>query len=417
MDRHAEIRAAGRFAGDALARGVGLIADVHSAIAQRAFDGVGPAAEPVRAIHDSVSKAVYGSVRVAHAFAPRVGSTVAAMRTPNGPASDRPGKKSVLAALNGLWGDTLADRYPELAVQMSFRKDGKTVPVDGPGLAATFPDATSRIALLVHGLCETDGSWLHNAEEHWGDPSASYGSMLERDLGYTGVYLAYNSGLHVSDNGRQLSALLQQLVEAWPVGVEQIVLIGHSMGGLVIRSACHYAQGDGLSWPEMVTDVFCLGTPHLGAPLEKGVHTAAFLTSRLPETQPFAKLLDARSSGVKDLRFGALVEEDWSEVGTAEFLQDRCTEVPFLEGVTYYFVGVSVTKDVKHPVGVLVGDLLVRIPSASGKGRNRRIPFKIENGSHIGGLNHFDLLNHPDVYAQLHSWLSKRRARPALSVG
>jgi hypothetical protein len=180
------------------------------------------------------------------------------------------------------------------------------------------------------------------------------------------------------------------------------------MGGLVVRSACHQAAVGSHHWGALVRHVFCLGTPHLGAPLEKGVNVAAWLLAQAPETRPAARLLNARSVGIKDLRFGALVEADWHGADPDEFLRDRCIEVPFLPDAAYYFIGATLTADRDHPLASVVGDLFVQFPSASGQGRRRRIPFALDNGLHLGGLHHFELLNHPDVYDQMHRWLGAR---------
>jgi hypothetical protein len=158
-----------------------------------------------------------------------------------------------------------------------------------------------------------------------------------------------------------------------------------------------------------VRHVFCLGSTHLGAPLEKAANVAAYALSRLPETRPLAKLVNGRSVGIKDLRFGSCAEEDWCDCDPDEFLRDRCTEVPFLECATYYFVGATITQS----TGSLVGDLLVRYPSASGSGRQRRIPFDVDKGMHLAGAHHLQLLNHPAVYEQLVSWLAAGRGSAA----
>jgi pimeloyl-ACP methyl ester carboxylesterase len=223
------------------------------------------------------------------------------------------------------------------------------------------------------------------------------------------VYLRYNTGLHVSDNGRALARLLEDLVRGWPAGVEELVLVGHSMGGLVARSACHYGEAEGMRFTDSVRHVFCLGTPHLGADLEKGANTLSWALSRLPETRGMARLLNARSVGIKDLRFGSCVEEDWCDCDVDEFMQDRCQEVPFLPDAHYYFVCSNLYRG---RFGALLGDLLVRVPSASGRGsgKGRRIPFEVDNGHEMTGLNHFDLLGHPAVYEQLRTWITRRRA-------
>jgi pimeloyl-ACP methyl ester carboxylesterase len=191
------------------------------------------------------------------------------------------------------------------------------------------------------------------------------------------------------------------------VAVEEVALFGHSMGGLVARSATHYGAADGARWADSVRHVFCLGAPHLGAPLEKAANASAWVLGRLPETRALARVLNARSEGIKDLRFGSCVEEDWCDCDIDEFLHDRCGEVPFLEDATYYFVGATVSRRADGALGLALGDLLVRLPSASGAGRRRRIPFAAENGAHLGGLNHFDLLNHPEVYERIRGWLGR----------
>jgi pimeloyl-ACP methyl ester carboxylesterase len=188
----------------------------------------------------------------------------------------------------------------------------------------------------------------------------------------------------LSNSEGRLAELLEETVREWPVPVDEIVLVGHSMGGLVARSACHHG-GD---WSRAVRHVFCLGSPHLGAPLEKGAHAVGYALNRLPETRALATLVNGRSVGIKDLRFGSCAE-------------DELDEVPFLDCATYYFVGATLTRRKES----LVGDLLVQFPSASGNGKRRRIPFEVDHGMHLPRANHFQLLNHPAVYEQLASWL------------
>ncbi len=412
-----EIRTAGRLVGDVLAGGVGMIWDVHRAVADRSFAVAGPAGVPARILHDAIAGGVYAAVRVVNAAAPRAGSTVASWSAPADarPPSATSSGELILAAVNGLWGDRIHRRHPALAVAMTVRSavdsPGRDVVLTPTGIAASFPHATSRIVVFVHGLGETERWWSIKSRVYYDEPGVTYGSRLRADLGYTPVYLRYNTGHRVSDNGRQLAALMDRLVGAWPTEVDEVVFIGHSMGGLVIRSACHYGASDASPWVPAVRQVFCLGTPHLGAPLERGVNAAAWLLGRLPETRPVAGLLNLRSVGVKDLRYGAVVEEDWQGVDADEFLRDRCTEVPLLAHATHYFIGATVTKDHRHPLGARVGDMLVQFPSASGQGRRRRIPFDVEHGRHFGRLHHFDLLNHPDVYAQIRSWLQQHAAQ------
>ncbi|HEY7076123.1 MAG TPA: hypothetical protein VH418_12160 [Solirubrobacteraceae bacterium] len=382
--RGTEIEAAGELAGDALAAVGTLVADVHEGVAGRAFSALGAIAAPVRVVHDGISRAVYGGVRGALRVGPRGGARALAAGAPaGGPAlAEHPQGSLALAALNGVCGDRLAARRSELTLELRLRRGA------GP--------ATGRIAVFVHGLCETDAAWRLG-----GRPT--YGDRLRDELGYSPVYARYNTGLHVSDNGRALARALDALVAEWPVAVEELVLIGHSMGGLVARSAGHY----GGRFTAVVRHVFCLGTPHLGADLEKGANAVAWALGRLPETRPFGAALNARSAGIKDLRYGSCVEDDWCDGDPDEFLRDRCREVPFLPGAHYYFIGARLSPGA---VGALLGDLLVRMPSASGRGRGRRVPFAIGHGHELPGLTHFHLLNHPAVYAQLRAWLDHRAA-------
>ncbi|MGA9373274.1 MAG: alpha/beta fold hydrolase, partial [Solirubrobacterales bacterium] len=294
---------------------------------------------------------------------------------------------------------------PDLALGLTVRRGGRDVALDPDALAKAFPDATPRLAVFVHGLCETDAAWKVGSSGERSSPS--YGSRLRAELGYTPIYLRYNTGLRVSENGRRLTEALDALVASWPTQIEELALVGHSMGGLVARSACHYSERQEHVWTEHLRHVFCLGTPHLGAPLERAAHAASWTLGRLPESRPFADLFfNGRSAGIKDLRYGSLIEEDWRDTDPDEFLRQRCREVPFLPTATYYFIGATLTR--RHDgLGGLIGDLLVHYPSASGTGRDRRIPFEVENGRHLGGLHHMNLLNHPDVYAQIREWIAK----------
>src|SRR5918999_128577 len=403
--RGSEVEALGKLAGAAVGRPARLAGDIHSAVAGRTFRALGILGAPVRLVHDGISGAAYRGVTSALAAPARGGTSALAQRMRSGaPAlADSPAGALALGALNGFWGDTLARDYRELSLELTVRRGGREVETDSAGLASAYPDATPRLAVFVHGLCETEAAWHLGARP-------GYGYRLREELGYTPVDVRYNTGLHVSDNGRRLAEVLDHVVQAWPVEVEEIALIGHSMGGLVARSACHYGEASGHSWTGQLRHVFCLGTPHLGAPMEKAANAFGWALGRLPETRPFADLVNVRSAGIKDLRYGSCVEEDWCDCDPDEFLRDRCNEVPFLPNATYYFVGATLSRRPGGPYGSLVGDLLVRFPSASGVGRKRRIPFEIDNGTHIGGLTHFHLLNHPAVYDQLRTWLSREPA-------
>jgi pimeloyl-ACP methyl ester carboxylesterase len=266
--------------------------------------------------------------------------------------------------------------------------------------------------VLVHGLTETEGAWCYKPER-----GATYGERLREDIGLTPVYLRYNSGLHVSDNGRALSDLLAAVVAEWPCDVQDIVLIGHSMGGLVARSALHQAAGgtaEALPWTSLVRDTITLGTPHLGAPLERGAHRLTHTLARLPETRPLSRLLASRSVGIKDLRRGTLVEADWSGRDLDAAAAGAHTFVPLSDGARHFVVLATLSRDPEARSADLFGDLLVPPRSASGDtGDDDRLAFPPDRVLRLGGLHHFDLLNHPRVYAQIRGWLEARPEGPA----
>jgi pimeloyl-ACP methyl ester carboxylesterase len=401
--RGTDIEDIGELAGEALAAGCGLVQEMHEGIASRPFGILGSAAAPARLAHDTTARAVYGGVRGGLRLAARGSAAVLAARAgEDGTAlAATPAGSLTLAAINGLYGDRMAERGHRLALGMSIRRGGEDVAVTPDGLAAAFPDATARVAVFVHGLFGDDEAWrlFPLGGERAG--RRTYGERLQDELGFTPVMLRYNTGLRVSHNGRELARLLDGLVAAWPAEVGEIVLVGHSMGGLVARSACHY----GGEWTGAVRHVFSLGSPHLGADLEKGFNVLSWAFGRLPETRGLRSLLNARSVGIKDLRYGACVDEDWRDCEDPdEFLRDRCTEVPFLPGAHYYFIAAKVMDG---PMGSALGDLLVRIPSASGRGDGRRIPFDAGNGHELTGITHMALLNHPAIYAQLRAWIGR----------
>ena len=366
----AEARALSRMAAEefsALPRGIG---DIHGAVAGRVFGALGPSAAPVRLLHDAVSRGVYEGVRGGLWLTAHAAGTAARRRAGDVPLSETPRGAMVIAALNGLYGDRLEAEGSPLAIPMQLRGHGQ---------------AARHVAVFVHGLGET--------EHAWGSPS--YGERLKDDLGIAPVFVRYNTGRHISQNGESLARALDEL-EA-----EQITLIGHSMGGLVARAACHR----GGAWTAKVRHTISLGTPHSGAPLEQAVHAMSAALQLAPETRPFARFLRRRSAGIRDLRRGSLVDEDWRGQDPDALRAKALTEVPLLEDATHCFVAATVTRSDKHPVGRLLGDALVLTPSASG----RRIG--LQHGLTLGGTHHLALLNHPDVYAQLRAWLE-----PAVEV-
>jgi hypothetical protein len=396
-----EIRAAGRLGGRAFAGLVGRIEQVHQAIAGRAFAPIGPAAAPARVIHDSVARGAYLAVRGAGVAAGTVSGQAGYLFGVGGqPAGREPAGNLALAVLNAVAGDRLDADLAPLEIRMAVRADGCDVGLSAEQIAAAFPDATPRLAVFVHGLAETEDSWRRGA-----DQSVPYGGRLQAEFGYTPVYLRYNTGRHISDSGRDLAGLLAGLAAAWPSPVDEIVLAGHSMGGLVIRSACHYGREARAPWVDRVRHVFYLGSPHLGAPLARAAGLAGWVLGRVPETRPFASLA-AGSASIKDLRHGYVLDDDWDGCDQDCCLRDHRGDAPLPAGANHYAISAVVTADPASPLGAVVGDLLVQPASAHGRrGTRQHIPFPVETGRGLGGMHHFDLLNHPDVWAAMRGLL------------
>ncbi|WP_249026325.1 alpha/beta fold hydrolase [Mycobacterium kyorinense] len=404
--QRSDIRAVGELAGEASAVVTTLVRGMHTGIAERVFASIGPTAAPTRAVHNALAHTIYRGVDRSIRGAARAASTIASEAWGDDGDDELVARRRVakaVAALNGLYGDQLAEHGNKFAGEMQIRHCGNPIPATADSIAAAFPTATGRVVVFLHGWCLTEWSWARAPRD--GDDGRTYGQRLREDLGFTPVYLRYNTGLHISANGRALADVLDRLHSQWPVPVDELVLVGHSMGGLVVRSACHYGGQQRHRWTDAVSHVVCLGSPHLGADLEKGVNVASWAMARLPETRAIASFLNTRSAGVKDLRFGSCLDEDWCEADPDEFLRDRCREVPFLPGATYHFVA---TTSAPPLVGMVAGDFLVRPASASGRGKSRSIPFEPEHGVTLAGLHHFDLLNHPQVYAKLRDWIARR---------
>ncbi len=395
----AEIRALSRLGGQAFAGLVSRIEQVHQAIGRRAFTPIGPAGAPARLVHDLVARGAYLAVREAGPAVAALGGETAALLGAGGePAGREPRGNLAVAALNAVAGDQPG--LAPLAIPMAVRAGGSDVGRTAPAVAAAFPQATPRLAVFVHGLAETEDSWRRQAGQ-----SAPYGHRLREEFGCTPVYVRFNTGRHVSESGHDLADLLDGLMMTWPAPVDEILLVGHSMGGLVIRSACHYGRQAEAAWVDRVRHVFYLGSPHLGAALARMAGLAGWALGQVPETRPFASLVTG-SSSVRDLRYGYVLDDDWTGCDQDCCLRDHRSDTPLLATANHYAISATVTADPGHPFGAVVGDLLVQPASAHGRrGARQHVPFPLETGRRLGGMHHFDLLNHPDVWAAMRGLL------------
>ncbi|HEA52219.1 esterase/lipase family protein [Marinobacter antarcticus] len=307
----------------------------------------------------------------------------------------------VAAALNGVCGDHLEASNNPLAISMHLRnRHGGYVLPGSKNSGVSTSDISPRIVVLVHGLCLSHEYWKGNNE---GD----LGTELQRAQGVTPLYLQYNTGRHISSNGRELSRQLKSLVEAWPVNVEELTLIGHSMGGLVIRSACWYGAELGLSWTGLLKSALYLGSPHHGSAVAKAGNLLTFVMKKFRYARPFA-LGEHTSAGIKDLRHGNLLDEDWEGIDQDDFHPDYRKPVPLLEGTQHYFIAAAVGNDVSGFTSMMVGDLLVRLGSAKGQHSDnlKTLSIRPENCRVFEKLSHLDLLDNKVVHDQILEWLA-----------
>jgi hypothetical protein len=309
------------------------------------------------------------------------------------------------AAINGVLGDHLADSGNALAIPMRFRHQGRSLELERTSLAAALPHASGKLMVVIHGLCMNDLQWARNGHDH--------AEALARDLGYTPVYLHYNSGRHISTNGRELAGLLQNLVEQWPVGLESLTLLTHSMGGLLARSACHYAQRANHGWPSLLRNIVFLGTPHHGAPLERHGQKLHLFFGISPYISPLGRLGMIRSAGVTDLRFGNLLDDDWQHADRFAPTDDPRCIVPLPTGVEVFAAAASLGLQARDRRDRWLADGLVPVYSALGDhrdpARNLGIPHTRQWVGHA--MSHWDLLDNAALYAQLRSWLGPAQAR------
>jgi len=311
-----------------------------------------------------------------------------------------PGREAFISALNGVYGDYLARTGNPLAVAMSVRRDGRRFDPADAADDTSGSKPTARLLLLVHGLCLNDLHWTRDGHNH--------GAGLARDHGYTPLYLHYNSGLHVSSNGRDLADLLEDLVARWPHAVDELAIVGHSMGGLVARSACHYGRTAGHRWTRRLRKLVFLGTPHHGAPLERGGNLLDFVLGVSPYSAPFTRLGRMRSAGITDLRHGNLLDEDWDGRDRFELSGDGRQPLPLPDEVKCYTVAATLGKRRDLLGDRLLGDGLVPLSSALGHHRKPEHALVFPKTHQWIGyeMGHLELLSRPEVYTRLSDWLA-----------
>lgn len=303
-----------------------------------------------------------------------------------------PGREAVLSALNGVLGDYLEERNNPLVISMRFRQKGKSLSAEE--LSCIIQQSKGKVVILVHGLCMNDLQWNREGHDH--------GAALSQDLGITPLYLHYNTGRHTSENGKEFADLLEAFLSSSSHPIE-LCIIAHSMGGLVSRSACHYAKLSGHLWPKHLKKMVFLGTPHHGAPLEKGGNWLENILKISPYSRPFSRLGKIRSAGVLDLRYGNVVDEDWEGQNPHALSGDHRTPVPLPEEISCYAFAGTISKQAGKLGDGMIGDGLVTVNSALGRHQNPQLQLLFpEKHQWVGReINHMELLNHPEVYEVL----------------
>jgi pimeloyl-ACP methyl ester carboxylesterase len=309
------------------------------------------------------------------------------------------GLETTLAVLNGLVGNYLSRTGNGLATPLALVRGGVPIALDRESLAAAYPAASPRVVVLIHGLMTHEGIWqLPDGHD--------YGSLLERELGWSAAYVRYNTGLAIADNGAQLSKLLEQLLAAYPIAIEELALVGYSMGGLVVRSACHAAAALEHTWLSRVRRIIYVGTPHLGAPGERLGKLTSDVLQAIPNayTRLIADIANLRSDGIQDLAHATLRHEDRAIERSPWDLRDARHPVPLLPGIEHHLIAGSFFTDPR--LAFLFGDSVVRVASATYTGLALELlpPNRVHM---LPGLSHVALAHNPAVYAKIKTTLEQ----------
>ena len=396
-----DLHGASRLAIDATIGLTNLVESMHHNIS-RAPGILGTISDdPTRGITGFVYRSIRGVTRAVGGGLDLALGQVVELVKQESPSNAR---DAVVAALNGVLGDHLAASGNPMAIAMQLRREGEPLTLTKSALSRTIGHSSGRILLMVHGLCMSDSQWRRNGHDH--------GAMLAADPAFatpfTTVYLQYNSGQHISLSGRALAEQLQALHKAWPVPVEDLTIIAHSMGGLVARSACDFAEQAGQRWRGALKKIVFLGTPHLGAPLERGGNWVNVILDASPYTAAFARLAKIRSAGITDLRHAGVRDEDWQDQDRfASSITAKPHDLPLPQGVQCYAIAAAIGKKSGSIAATMLGDGLVPVHSALGQHKDpgRSLNFAKSHQWTGYNMNHMDLLDRKIVYRQIRKWL------------
>lgn len=405
--RAADLRAYTRLATDATIAVTDLLENMHHNISR--LPGVFGSAtdEPARGITGFVYRSIR---RITRTVGNGVDGLLRVVTPETLPADISLQREILIAVLNGVVGDYLVSTNNPLQIRMQMRRDGIALELEPEALAGAIPQATGKILVLAHGLCMSDLQWQRRGHNH--------GEKLAAEDGFTSVYLHYNSGLHISTNGHEFSEKLEALIDAWPVPVEQLVIIGYSMGGLLTRSACEDARRSGKTWIQHLRDVVFIGTPHDGSPLERSGSRLDAILGSSPYTVALSRLGKIRSAGITDLRHASLDDSEWRDHDRFDDLPRRNDALPLPDGVRCYAIAGSLGKKPGALSERLAGDGLVPLYSALGLNRKaaRQLGLPESRRWIAYKTSHLGLLDSPQAYAQVKTWLSSAEVVDRISA-
>jgi pimeloyl-ACP methyl ester carboxylesterase len=311
-------------------------------------------------------------------------------------------RAAIVSILNGVLGDHMTTHDNPLTIQMGFRREGKPLNLTPEALARAIPNPQGKVLVMLHGHCMNELQWRRNGHDH--------GEVLAAANGYTPMYLRYNSGLHISINGRAFADLLEDMVRAWPVPVEEVCIVGYSMGGLVARSAFHYGTQAQHGWLQHVHKLMFVGTPHHGSMVERAGNMVDLALEVSPYSEALSRLGKIRSAGTTDLRHGNLIDEDWAGRNRFAHAADQRQLSQLPAGVHCYAIAAMIAKEHCEVRGKLFGDGLVPLKSALGhhQDEDRALTFPEGHRKVFYGMTHLGLLDSPQVCAQLQSWIAEK---------
>ena len=355
---------------------------------------------PVQKLITSIASITYKNIRWSTLFIGKSLHQILEQLTPAiGKLKDSDKKEMILSALNGVIGDYLEVKDNPLKIKMQFRFQSKVLNIDPESLKASYPSINGKILLMIHGSCMNDAQWTRKNHNHE--------KILSKELNKTPVYLNYNSGKHISTNGQNLNDSLEELLKNWPVPVEELFIVAHSMGGLIARSALYYGQQEQKNWTNQLKKVVFLGTPHHGSHVERTGNYLDVILEAIPYAKPFARLGKIRSAGVTDLRYGNLVDEDWQGNDRFELKSDQRQTIQLPAEIEFYSIAGVAGKKTESKAAQILGDNLVDVKSALGQHKNPEKDLNISKKHSLIAYenNHLDLLSNSKITDQLKVWL------------